>query len=172
MYWPSVTFESPSQPVTRHHQSLLCETVMFQTAYLPFTAPCSCLSCYCCSVTKSCLAPCNPIDCSTPGSISSSNEYSGLISFRMDWLDLLAVRETLKSLLQHHNLKTSILQCSAFFMVQLSHPYMTTPFNHILHIFFLFMLLIWNFSQPEEKCIYFVVKTLGQIGLLVLVANR
>ena len=97
---------------------------MFQTAYLPFTAPCSCLSCYCCSVTKSCLAPCNPIDCSTPGSISSSNEYSGLISFRMDWLDLLAVQETLKSLL-HHNSKASILQCSAFFMGQFSHLYMT-----------------------------------------------
>ena len=59
-------------------------------------------------------------------SISPSNEYSGLISFRMDCLDLLAVQETLKSLLQHHSLKTSILRCSAFFTVQLSHPYMTT----------------------------------------------
>ena len=59
-------------------------------------------------------------------SISPSNKYSGLISFRMDWLDLLAVQGTLKSLLQHHSLKASILQCSAFFMVQLSHPYMTT----------------------------------------------
>ena len=59
-------------------------------------------------------------------SISSSNEYSGLISFRMDWLDLLAVQGTLKSLLQHHSSKASILRCSAFFMVQLSHPYMTT----------------------------------------------
>ena len=59
-------------------------------------------------------------------SISPSNEYSGLISFRMDWLDLLAVQETLKSLLQHHSSKVSILQCSAFFIVQLSHPYMTT----------------------------------------------
>ena len=59
-------------------------------------------------------------------SISPSNEYSGLISFRMDWLDLLAVQGTLKSLLQHHSLKASILWCSAFFIVQLSHPYMTT----------------------------------------------
>ena len=59
-------------------------------------------------------------------SISPSNEFSGLISFRMDWLDLLAVQETLKSLLQHHSSKASVLQCSAFFMVQLSHPYMTT----------------------------------------------
>ena len=58
-------------------------------------------------------------------SISPSNEYSGLISFRMDWLDLLAVQGTLKSLLQHHSSKASILQCSAFFIVQLSHPYMT-----------------------------------------------
>ena len=59
-------------------------------------------------------------------SISPSNEYSGLISFRMDWLNLLAVQGTLKSLLQHHSSKASILQHSAFFIVQLSHPYMTT----------------------------------------------
>ena len=59
-------------------------------------------------------------------SISPSSEYSGLISFRMDWLDLLAVQGTLRSLLQHHSSKASILLCSAFFMVQLSHPYMTT----------------------------------------------
>ena len=57
---------------------------------------------------------------------SRSKEYSGLISFRMDWLDLLAVQGTLKSLLQHHSSKASILWCSAFFIVQLSHPYMTT----------------------------------------------
>ena len=59
-------------------------------------------------------------------SISPSSEYSGLISFRMDWLHLLAVQQTLKSLLQHHSSKASILLCSAFFIVQLSHPYMTT----------------------------------------------
>ena len=58
--------------------------------------------------------------------ISRINEHSGLISFRMDWLDLLAVHGALKSLLQHHSSKASILQCSAFFTVQLSHPYMTT----------------------------------------------
>ena len=58
--------------------------------------------------------------------ISPSNEYSGLISFRMDWLGLLAVQVTLKSLLQHHSSKASVLQCSAFFMVQHSHPYITT----------------------------------------------
>ena len=59
-------------------------------------------------------------------SISLSNEYSGLISFKMDLFDLLTVQETLKRLLQHHNSKASILQCSAFFIVQLSHPYITT----------------------------------------------
>ena len=59
-------------------------------------------------------------------SVSPSNEYSGLISFRIDCFDLLAVQGTLKSHLQHHSSKASILQCSAFFMVQLSHPYMTT----------------------------------------------
>jgi len=59
-------------------------------------------------------------------SFSTSNEYSGLISFRIDWLDLLEVQGTLKSLLQHHSSKASVLWCSAFFIVQLSYPYMTT----------------------------------------------
>ena len=59
-------------------------------------------------------------------SINPSNEYSGLISFRVDWIDFLAVQGTLKSLLQHHSSKASSLRCSAFFTVQLSHPYMTT----------------------------------------------
>ena len=59
-------------------------------------------------------------------SISPSNEHPGLVSFRMDWLDLLAVQGTLKSLLQHHSSKASIFQCSAFFTVHLPHPYMTT----------------------------------------------
>ena len=66
-----------------------------------------------------------PKDWSFSFNIRPSNEYSGLISFRMDWLDLLAVQGTLKSLLQHHSLKASILQHSAFFFVQLSYPYMT-----------------------------------------------
>ena len=63
-------------------------------------------------------------------SISPSNEYSRLISFRISWLDLLVVQGTLKTLLQHHSSKVSILQHSAFFIVQLSHPYMTTGKNH------------------------------------------
>ena len=67
-----------------------------------------------------------PKDWSFTFSTCPSNEYSGLISFRIDWLDLLAIKSTLKSLLQHHSSKASILQCSAFFMVQLSYPYMTT----------------------------------------------
>ena len=67
--------------------------------------------------------------------ISPSNEYSGLISFRMDWLDLLTVQGTLKSLLQHHSSKASILQHSAFFIVQPSHPYMTTGKTIALTVF-------------------------------------
>ena len=66
-----------------------------------------------------------PKDWSFSFSISPSNEYSGLISFSMDWFDLLVVQGTLKSLLQHYSSKASILQCSAFFIVQLSHPYVT-----------------------------------------------
>ena len=67
-----------------------------------------------------------PKYCSFSFSVSPSNECSGLISFRIDWLDLLAVQGTLKSLLQHHRSKASILHCSAFFIIQISHPYMTT----------------------------------------------
>ena len=79
-------------------------------------------------------------------SISLSNEHPGLISFRMDWLDLLAVQGTLKSLLQHHTSKVSILQCPAFFMVQLSHPYMTT--GKII------ALTRWTFvSKSKELCL-------------------
>ena len=73
-------------------------------------------------------------------SITPSNEYSGLISFRIDWLDLLAVQGTLKSLPHHHSSKVSVLQCSAFFMVQLSHPYMTTGKTMLL-------LLLSRFSR-------------------------
>ena len=67
-----------------------------------------------------------PKDWSVSFSISPSNEYSGLISFRMDWFDLLTIQRTLQSLLRYHNLKASILWCSTIFIVQLSHPYMTT----------------------------------------------
>ena len=98
-------------------------------------------------------------------SISSSNEYSGLISFRMDWLDLLAVQGTLKSLLQHYSSKASILRCSAFFTVQLSHPYMTTglPIGKLHRVliplcrcnpFHLIFLLLYKVqkSKPPQIC--------------------
>ena len=74
-------------------------------------------------------------------SISPSSEYSGLISFRIDWFDLLVVQGTLKGLLQHHNSKASISQCSAFLMVQLPHPYMTTGENTVL--------TLWTFVSKE-----------------------
>ena len=77
-------------------------------------------------------------------SISPSNEYSGLISFRMDWLDLLAVQGTLKCLLQYHISKASILQCSAFFMIQFSPPYMTTGKNHSLDYIDLCQKTVWR----------------------------
>ena len=84
-------------------------------------------------------------------SISPSNEYSGLISFRIDWLDLLTIQGTLKSLLQHHSSKASILQCSAFFILQLSHPYMTTGKT--------IALTRWTFVG--KKCLCFLMCCLG-----------
>ena len=94
--------------------------------------------------------------------ISLSNEYSGLISFRMDWLDLLAVQGTLKSLLQHHSSKASILWCSAFFVAQLSHPYTTTGetialtrqnfADKVMSLFFMLSRLVITFL-PRSKCL-------------------
>ena len=78
-------------------------------------------------------------------SISPFNEYSGLISFRIDWLDLLAVQGTLKSLLQHHSSKASVLQDSVFFMIQLSHPYMTTGKTIVL--------TRWTFVGTHFSCV-------------------
>ena len=96
-------------------------------------------------------------------SISPSNEYLGLISFRMDWLDLLAIQRTLKNLLQHHSLKASILQCSAFFIVQLSHPYMITgktialtrlTFDGRVMSLLFNMLSLWVITfLPKSKCL-------------------
>ena len=96
-------------------------------------------------------------------SISPSNEYSGLISFRVDWVDLLAAPGTLKSLLQEHSSKASILQCSAFFIVQLSHPYMTTgkttPLTRWTFISKVMSLLFNKLSRlviaflPRSKCL-------------------
>ena len=84
-------------------------------------------------------------------SISPSNEYSGLSSFRKDWLDFLVVQGTLNSLLQHHNSKASILQCSPFFIVQLSHPYMTTGKN--------IALTRWTFGLQSN--VWFLLCCLG-----------
>ena len=96
-------------------------------------------------------------------SISPSNEDSGLISFRIDWLDLLAVQGTLKSLLQHHSSKASILQCSAFFRVQLSHPYMTTGkttaltrwtfVDKVISLLFNMLSRLVITSLPRSKCL-------------------
>ena len=96
-------------------------------------------------------------------SISPSNEYSGLISFRMDWFDLLAVQGTLKSLLQHHSSKASVLQHSAFFIVQLSHPYMTTGKNmtlirwtfvsKVMSVLFNMLSRLVITSLPRSKCL-------------------
>ena len=96
-------------------------------------------------------------------SISPSNEYSGLISFRMDWLDLLAVQGTLKTVLQHHSSKASVLQHSAFFIVQLSHPYITTgkaiALNRWTFVGKVMSLLFYMLSKlviaflPRSKCL-------------------
>ena len=88
---------------------------------------------------------------------SSSNEYSELTAFRIDWLDLLAVQETLKNLLQHHSSKASILHCSTFFMVQLSHPYMTTGKT--------IALILWTFVS---KVISLLLNTLSRVVIAFL----
>ena len=88
-------------------------------------------------------------------SISPSNEYLGLISFRIDWFDLLAVQGTLKSLLQHHSSKASILRCSAFFMVQLSHPCMTTGKT--------IALTRWTFVGKVMSLLFNMLSRLGYI---------
>ena len=99
-------------------------------------------------------------------SISPSNEYSGLISFRMDWLDLLVVQETLKSLLQHQSSKASILWCSAFFMVRLSHLYMTTGktialtkqtfIGKVMSLLFNMLSSLIIVFLPRSKCLNFM----------------
>ena len=96
---------------------ILCRPLLLSPSIFPSIRVCS---------NESTLRMRWPKDWSFSFSISPSNEYSGLLSFRMDWLDLLAVQGTRKSLLQHHRTKVSILWCSAFFIVQLSHPYTTT----------------------------------------------
>ena len=94
-------------------------------------------------------------------SISPANEYPGLISFRIDWLDHLAVQGTLKSLLQHHSSKASILQCSAFFMVQLSHPYMTTGKTIDLTIWIFVSKVTSLFNMLSRLVITFLPRSKG-----------
>ena len=106
--------------------------------------------------------------------IGPSNEYSGLISFRIDWFDLLAVQGTLKSLLQHHSSKASIVWCSAFFMVQLSHPYMTTGKTTVLtrqtfidKVMSLLFSMLFRFAiafLPRSK----LLKTLFKIDVFII----
>ena len=96
-------------------------------------------------------------------SINPSNVYSGLISFRMDWLDLLAIQGTLKSLLQHHSSKASILSCSAYFIVQFSHPYMTTGktialirqifIGKVISLLFNMLSILVIAFLPRNKCL-------------------
>ena len=103
-----------------------------------------------------------PKYCSFSFNISPSKEHPGLISFRMDWLGLLAVQGTLQSLLQHHSSKVSILQCSAFFIVQLSHPYMTTGktitltrwtfVNKVMSLLFNMLSRLFITFLPRNKC--------------------
>ena len=98
--------------------------------------------------------------------ISPSSEHPGLISFRMDWLDLLAVQGTLKSLLQHHSSKASILRCSAFFIVQLSHPYMTTGQTIALTRRTLYTQ--WNITQPWKTEIMPSAATWVDLEIIIL----
>ena len=94
-------------------------------------------------------------------STSPSSEHSGLISFRMDWLDLHAVQGTLKSLLKHHSSKSSILQCSAFFLIHLSHPYMTTGKT--------IALTIWTFVSKVMSLLF---KTLSRFSIAILPRSK
>ena len=118
--WSLLKFTSTELVMSSNHL-VLCRPLLFLPSVLPSIGVFS---------NESVLLIRWPKYWSFSFNISPSNEHPGLISFRMDWLDLLAVQGTLKSLLQHHSLKASILQCSAFFMVQLSHLYMTTGKKH------------------------------------------
>ena len=113
-----------------------------------------------------------------------SNEHSGLISFRMDWLDLLAVQGTLNGLLQHHSSKASLLQCSAFFIVQLSHPYLTTKnktkqninltrWTYVGKVMFLFFNMLSRLVitfLPKSKCL--LISWLQSPSAMILEPNK
>ena len=116
-YWRLLKLMSIELVMRSNHLILLCHPLLFPPSIFPSIRVFS---------NESALCIRWPKYWSFSFNISPSNEYSGLISFRLDWLDLLAIQGTLKSLLQHHSSKASVPQCSAFFIVQLSHPYMTT----------------------------------------------
>ena len=111
-------------------------------------------------------------------SISPSNEYSGLISFRIDWFDLLAVQGTLKSLLQHHSSKASILWCSAFFTVQLSHLYMTTGktvaltkstfVGKVMSAFYMLSRFVIVFLPRSKLFFFFFISWLQSLSTVIL----
>ena len=128
--WTAAHQASPSFTISRSlHKLMLIESVMPFNHLIfchPLLPPSSIFPSIRVFSNESTLSMKWPKDCSFHFSISPSNEYSGLISFKIDWFDLLAIQGTLKSLLQHHSSKASILWCSAFFVAQLSHPYMTT----------------------------------------------
>ena len=105
-------------------------------------------------------------------SISPSNEHPGLVSFRMDWLDLLAVQGTLKSLLQHHSPKEPILQHSAFFTVQLSHPYMTTGIRKIKKNFFVFDFRKFDYDMLYLHSVFFLFIVTGVYWVYLILVNN
>ena len=137
---------------------LLCHPLLFPPSVFPSIRVCS---------NESVLPIRWPKDWSSSFNISPSSEYSGLISFSMDWLDLLAVQRTLKSLLQHHSSKASIIQCSAVFTVQLSHPYMTTEKTIALtRQTFVGKVMSLLLNMLSRLVITFLSKVTPQLGLL------
>ena len=98
--------------------------------------------------------------------ISLSNEHPGLISFRVDWLDLLTVQGTLKSLLQHHSSKASILRCSAFFILQLSHPYMTTGKTLLINSLEYTTFRAYSLGLPGSSVVKNLLTNVGDVGLI------
>ena len=137
---------------------ILCRSLLLPPSVFPSIRVYSSESALCIRWPKSALCIRWPKYCSFSFSTSPSNEYSGLISFRIDWFDLLAVQGTLKSLLQHHNLKALVLQCSVFFMVQLSHLYITRK---------TIALAIWTFVSKVISLLFnmlsrFVIAMLSQ----------
>ena len=139
---PTARVYSNSCPLSPSSHLILCRTLLLLTPIPPSIRVFSSESTLCMRLPKY---------WSFSFKISPSNEHPGLNSFRMDWLDLLAAQGTLKSLLQHHGSKASILRCSAFFIVQLSHPHMTTGKT----------IALTNGPLLAKSCLYFLIFCLG-----------